>query len=704
MRLTLAQATLAAALAASGFPSLARAQTAAEPAGLETGKMWTFDVPPLEYWKTRYGFTPDAAWLEHARLSAVRYGGGCSASFVSPEGLVMTNHHCARACIESTTRKGEDFLSNGFYAPTRSEERSCQGLVLDQLQEITDVTRRIADAVPAGASTATAAESRRAAIRVVEQECSAAGADRFCQVVTLYRGGQYKLHRFRRYTDVRLVFAPEGQIAFFGGDPDNFTYPRHDLDVSFVRAYVDSQPARTEHHFRWSAAGSQEGDLVFVIGNPGSTGRLNTIAQLEYLRDVQYPAILTAFGRQIAAIEAVGRADSAKAMALRNQLFGLQNSSKAITGYRSGLLDSTLMARKRAWESEFRGKVQADPALRREFDDAWTIIEGTRKEAARLAPSARSYTYNAYGSRLLSLAGLVTLHPSQTALADSLRRPQFRDANRAALERNLFGGTPPDPELEVGLLAGWLEGMAQDLPASDPVRRAALGNRAPAEAARALVQGTRVGDPAFRRELVEGGARAVQASTDPTIALARTISGPEAKVQQDLAAIADREGEADGRIARALLAVYGPRVAPDATFSLRISDGEVRSYPMNGTMAQPYTTFAGLYDRSAGWGGKQPWHLPRRWTERRTALALDTPLNAVSTNDIIGGNSGSPVINRDGEVVGLVFDGNIEGLPTRFLYGERAARTVWVDSRGLLEALRAVYQAEALATELSARP
>ena len=380
----------------------AAAQAPAEYPGLETGKMWTFDVPPLEYWKARYGFTPDQAWLDHARLSAVRYGGGCSASFVSPEGLVMTNHHCARGCIESSTRPGEDLLANGFLAATRTEERPCQGLVLDQLQEITDVTPRVNSAVRTGASDAQATEARREAIRAIEKECGGDAVDRFCQVVNFYRGGQYKLYRFRRFNDVRLVFAVESQIAFFGGDPDNFTYPRHDLDVSFVRAYVDGRPAATEH-FRWSGAGSREGELVFVIGNPGSTGRLNTMAQLGYLRDVQYPATLAGFRRMLVAYDTVGRADSAKAASFRNTVFGLQNSQKAITGYRAGLLDSTLMARKAAWEADFRAKVQADPALRQQYGDAWGVIEGTRREAARLAPAQRYHSYNAYGSRLLSL-------------------------------------------------------------------------------------------------------------------------------------------------------------------------------------------------------------------------------------------------------------------------------------------------------------
>jgi hypothetical protein len=675
----------------------AQAPVTADYPGLETGKMWTFDVPPLEYWAKRYGFRPDPAWLEHARLSAARLP-GCSASFVSGDGLVMTNHHCARGCIASSTKPGEDLLENGFYARARGEERPCEGMTLDQLEEITDVTDSVNAAVPAGTAATQAADLRRAAGLRLERACAAPGA--FCQVVPMYRGGQYKLYRFRRFSDVRLVFAVEAQIGFFGGDPDNFTYPRHDLDLTFLRAYENGQPARTTHHYRWSRSGSSEGDLVFVIGNPGSTGRLNTIAQLEYLRDVQYPAQLAQLDRQIGAYHRLSDLDPQRAAALRNTLFGLENSRKAIGGYQSGLLDPQLMARKRQWEQAFRARVQADPAMRRQYGDAWAQVAEVRRQLAALDVRRRYSGFGAYGSRLLQLAGLIVRHPVETAKPDSARLVPFRDASRAGLERVLYSATPVDTVQEMALLTAYFEALAGELPAGDPVRKAALGARTPEAAAREMVRGSQIVTADQRRALVQGGAAAIAASSDPFIVLARTLDPLDRDIQRQVTALTDREAQQDERVARALLAVYGSTVAPDATFSLRISDGEVRRYPMNGTVAQPYTTFHGLYDRWAAFGGKAPWNLPARWVERRDSLALETPLNAASTNDIIGGNSGSPVISRDAEVVGLIFDGNIEQLPYRFLFSEERGRSVWVDCRGIIEALRRVYDAGALAEEL----
>jgi hypothetical protein len=517
----------------------------------------------------------------------------------------------------------------------------------------------------------------------------------------MYRGGQYKLYQFRRYNDIRLVFAPELGIAFFGGDPDNFTYPRHDLDMSFYRAYENNQPVRPTNHFRWSRSGTNEGDLVFVVGNPGSTGRLMTVATLEYLRDVQYPMSLATLRRQLETYRAIAASDPQRGNALRNQIFGLSNSEKAQTGYHGGLLDRQLMDRKRAWESEFRGRVNADANLRRQYGDAWDQVARIRRTMTTLFKARTYHGYSAYGTRLLSYAGMIVRMQAEMAKPDTARMMMFRDANRAQLERQLYSAAPLDTVTEVRLLAAYLSAMAADLPATDPVRRAALGSKTPEQAAADMVRGTQIGTADQRRALVQGGAAAVAASTDPFVALARTIEPLRAAVDRQWTDLGNQEAQHTERIARALLAVYGNSVSPDATFSLRIQDGEVRSYEYNGTMAQPYTTFAGLYDRWAGWAGRDPWALPNRWIQRRDSLNLLTPLNAVSTNDIIGGNSGSPVINRDAEIVGLVFDGNIESLPGNFLYTERLNRTVYVDSRGIIEALRRVYDARALADELT---
>ena len=670
--------------------------------GLETGKMWTFDVPPLDYWARRYNFRPAQEWLDHARLSAGSIG-GCTASFVSPDGLILTNHHCSRGCIDGSKRPGEDLLTDGFYAKTRAEERACPGMFFDDLLGITDVTDSVAAAVPAGAASERAAALRNEAIGRLEQRCAGGAADIRCRVVVMYRGGQYKLYRFRRYSDLRLVFAPEGQIAFFGGDPDNFVYPRHDMEITLIRAYASGQPAHIEHYFRWSANGSQEGDLVFVVGTPGGTNRLNTIAYLEFLRDVQFPATLARYRRQLEVYRAVGATSPERAAALRNAVFGVANDQKRSIVYLQTLQDPQIMAHKREWERDFRARVNANPEWRRLYGDAWDRVTPIRRELAGLDARYRYYSFAAYGARLLNYAGLVVRLGTEGAKPDSARLPQFRDANRPQLERTLFSATQVDTVLETALLAAYLDAMKEELPAGDPVLRAALGGRSPVEAARAMVQGTQILTADQRRALVQGGPTAVAASTDPFIALARVIDPLQRDIDRRWTELLNREIPNDERIARAMLAVFGTGVAPDGNGSLRISDGVVQSYPYNGTTAQPYTTFFGLYDRSLGFGGRTPFDLPPRWLQRRDSLNLATPLNAASTNDLIGGNSGSPVINRDGELVGLVFDGNMESLPWRFVFTEARGRAVWVDSRGMIEALRRVYDAGALADEMTGK-
>lgn len=683
----------------------ARAQAPASTAeypGLETGKMWTFDVPPLDYWGKRYDFHPDQVWLDHARLASVRLSSGCSGSFVSSNGLVMTNHHCARACIESTTKQGEDLLGDGFYAASAADERACQGLFIDQLQAITDVTDSVTAGITAATAANVAAVRRQEAIRRIESRCTEGTPNAFCQVVTMYQGGQYKLYRFRRFSDVRLVFAVESQTGFFGGDPDNFTYPRFDLDLSMVRVYADNKPANTEF-FRWSPNGSKEGDLVFVTGNPGSTGRLNTMAQLRYLRDVQYPAQLDQLARQIAVYQELSRMSDDRAKALRNTIFGLQNTQKAITGYQTGLLDPGMMAQKEAWERNFRGRVAANARYRTGYAAAWQRIESSRALFKTIDVRRRYHAFGAYGTRLLQMAAILVRWPVEAAKPDSARLMGYREANKANLERIINSTTPVDPVQEAAMLTAYFTAMKRELPATDPVLVAALGGRTPEAAAREMVAASTLKTLEGRKALLDGGAAAVAASDDPFIKLARVIDPLERRLARQISDLTNLEAGDNELIARALLAVFGNSVAPDATFSLRISDGEVKRYPLNGTFAPAYTTFYGLYDRQRSFGGEEPWNLMPKWEAARTTLDLSVPFNAVSTADIIGGNSGSPVINKEGQVVGLIFDGNMEMLPNRFLFTERVARSVWVDSRGIIEALRKVYGAKALADELEGK-
>lgn len=688
-------------MAAAERPVNAQAAPAGTDAGnvpgfvKEFGTMWTFDAPPLDYWQARYGFTPDQAWLDHVRLASVRLP-ICSSSFVSSEGLVMTNHHCGRGCITAVSPPDTSYQRTGFVARTVSEEKKCPGLYVDQLVAIGDVTQKIRARVTAPTASQQVTQ-RDAAIQAIQDECQQQSGN-VCQVVTFYQGGRYSLYQYKRYSDVRLVMAPEEEISFYGGDPDNFTYPRYDLDLTLLRVYENDAPMKTKDHLKWSAAGAKEGDPVFVIGNPGSTGRLLTLSQMEYLRDVTYPAQLAQLKRTIATYqEVMSRSEDARRQ-WENQVFYAQNSYKAVNGYQAGLLDSAIMARKRAFEQAFRARLNRDPKLRARYGDAWTkIAEALRQERA-VATKARYYGFG--GSQLLALAGIIVRVPEQGALPDSARLSAYRGEGLENARRVAAGDVPIDKELEKLTLAAQLTAAKQELPASDPYLAALLQGRSPEVAAEALVEQTTLADPAARKTLLDGGSAAVRASTDPMIVAARRIAPLSRAVATRVTRLESTASANAERIGQALFAVYGTSLPPDATFTLRISDGIVKGYPMNGTKASYKTSFYGLYGRAADFDDQPPFRVPARWEAARDRLDLSTPFDFVMTNDIIGGNSGSPVINRDGEVVGLIFDGNIEQLPNRFIYTDEVARSVAVHSRAITEALRKVYDAGRIADEL----
>jgi hypothetical protein len=670
----------------------------------EFGTMWTFDAPPLDYWRRTYNFAPDRKWLDHVRLAAVRIP-GCSASFVSARGLVMTNHHCGRDCTAASSTADSNYIETGFAAATLANEKKCAGMWADQLQSIQDVTKRVRAAITAK-TPAAQAEQRAAVIAQIQTECNQQ-TQLNCQVVTLYQGGMYSLYRYRRFNDVRLVMAPEGDIAFFGGDPDNFTYPRYDLDLTLLRVYENDQPFAPTDYLKWSPAGAVENELVFIVGNPGSTGRLNTISQMEFLRDVQYPAQLAAYKRALAIYAQLRQTDTSAARRYQNAVFTIENSQKAVTGFRVGLLDTLSMAKKRAFERELRARIAADPALQAQYGATFDAVAAAQRELATFDPQIRYQTFGGNpilgNSTLLGMAGQIVRVASESGKPDSARLAPYRGAGITSRTAALSHNVPIDTAFERFAIAQQLRAAQDALGPNDPYVRLALAGRTPEAAAAALVRGTRVGDEAFRASLLQGGARAVAASTDPMIVLARGIDPINRAVAARAAALNAIIASNSEKIGQALFAAYGTALPPDATFTLRISDGVVKSFPSNGTIAPYKTTFYGLYERSAAFDDKDPFKLPKRWVERKANLDLTTPFNFVSTNDIIGGNSGSPVINRNAEVVGLVFDSNIEGISNRFIFSSDIGRSVSVHSRGITEALRKMYDGSRIADELQGR-
>jgi hypothetical protein len=679
------------------FTTVSAQQTPAASTGFikEFGTMWTFDAPPLDYWQQTYGFRPEQSWLDHVRLASVRLP-GCSSSFVSPNGLVMTNHHCARSCISSTSPADSNYQETGFVAKSLEEEKACRGMYVDQLLSIQDVTQRIRQAVTA-TNDVQQIEQRRAAIEAIQNECQTA-PDLNCQVVSFYQGGMYSLYTYKRFSDVRLVMAPEGQAAFFGGDPDNFTYPRYDLDMTFLRVYENGAPRKTDHYFTWSKAGAAEGELVFITGNPGSTGRLLTVAQMEYLRDVQYPAQLAALHRNLAVTRKLSERSEADKRRYENQIFGLENSYKAVNGYLTGLLDAKRMAAKQAFETDFRARINANPRLKQEYAGAWDAIAKAEQGLESFAVQSRWYGYG--GSQLLSVAGNLVILADMSARPADQRPVAFSDERLSRVRSQMLRDLEFDKESEVMLLASTLEAAQKELPADDPFLIAMLQGRTPEAAAEALVNGTTLDDAAVRRALVEGGKNAVDASTDPMIVAARNVEALVLEVMERAEPLNAAISANAELVGQAIFAAYGKALPPDATFTLRITDGVVKRYPYNGTYAPAKTVLYGLYARAAEFDNQAPWNLPEGWARARDQVDMTTPIDFVSTNDIIGGNSGSPVINKNAEVVGLVFDGNIEMLPNRFIFDDSVSRTVSVHSAGIIEGLRKAYGATRVADEL----
>ncbi len=662
--------------------------------------MWTFDNPPIKQLQQTYGFTPTPEWLQRVRLASVRFNDGGSGSFVSSEGLMITNHHVGRACIQNVSSAEHDYTAEGFYAASRDKEIACPGYEVNVLMSTEDVTPRVLAAVKAEMDDKAAGEARKAERARIEKECNEKSGLR-CDVIELYQGGEYHLYRYKKYTDVRLVFAPEQQIAFFGGDPDNFTFPRHDIDVSFFRAYEEGKPVQSTAFLPWSTGGTKENDLVFVAGNPGSTSRLETMAQLESRRDVELPGLLGFIKRRLAALAAYSAKGQENERRAKNQVFSLDNSRKAFEGRLRALHDAKAMAAKAAAEKDLRAKVAADAALKT-GTDPWTTIAAAQKQADTRFGDVRYVGFG--GSRLLGIAGQIVRHVVETKKPNEVRLEEYRESGLASLENRLFSKAPIYEDLEEATLTDQLQQAVEALGKDHAFVKAALQGKTLAAAAHDAVTGTKLKDVEARKALVKGGQAAVDASSDPMVALARRIDPLAREVRKwredQIDAVISRAGE---KLAAARWKVFGKTVPPDATFTLRLSYGSVKAYPAEGTIVAPYTTFYGLYDRWASWGGKAPWDLPKRYVDKRSAVDLATPLDFVSTCDTIGGNSGSPTIDRKGEFVGIIFDGNIESLALDYFYTDEQSRSVSVDARGILEALKKVYEAGPLVEELTKR-
>ena len=663
--------------------------------------MWLLNAFPEAKVEKKYGFTASEAWLKHVRLSSARLAGGCSGSFISKEGLVMTNHHCAHSCIEQLSKAGRDYVASGFYAKSYGDEVRCPEIEINRLVNISDVSARVNKAT-LGLEGQAYNDAQKAVMSTIEKECAGGSDSTRCDVVTLYHGGQYHLYQYQRYQDVRLVFAPELNMAFFGGDPDNFNFPRYDLDISLLRVYDHNQPLKNDEYFHWSTESAKAGDLTFVTGHPGSTSRLLTISELEFLREVQLVKMLLYYAELRGVLSEFQNRGVEQKRVSESKFFGVENSFKAMKGKLEALQDHAFFAKKIAAEKALRSKVNKNPKLKAAYGTAWDEIAKAEQSFRDIyTPLLFLENNRNFQSRLFGIAKTLVRASEELPKANEKRFREFSDAKLPSLKQELFSEAPIYDEFEIEMLTFGLSKMREALTADDQAVKRILGKRSPREIAENVIKGTKLKDLRYRKELFEGGVKAIEASNDPLIQFARLVN-PEArairKVFEDtIEPVIKKNAE---KVAKAQFAIEGTGTYPDATFTLRVSYGQIKGYNESGHEVKPVTTIAGAFERNTG---SDPFALPETWLKAKSKLNLDTPLNFCSTNDIIGGNSGSPVINKNAEVVGLIFDGNIQSLGGDYGYDETVNRAVSVHSAGIIEALKKVYGADRIATEITGK-
>ena len=671
--------------------------------------MWLYTAPPLKQLKEKYNFEPTKEWLDHLQKSSVRFSSGGSGSFVSANGLVITNHHVGADALQKFSDEQHNYLRDGFYAPDRAGEKKCVDLELNVLMSIEDVTARVNSSVKSGMTSEQAADARKAAIAAIEKESKDKTGLR-SNVVTLYQGGLYHLYRFKRYDDVRLVFAPEEKIAFYGGDPDNFEYPRFDLDICIFRAYENGQPAKIDNYLKFNPNGPSDGELTFVSGHPAKTDRQLTIDELADMRDRELPRFLSFFKRREVLLQSFAARSLENQRRVRGDYFGVANNRKRYDGYLAGLLDPDIWKSLMDREQKSRSAISSDPKLAA-ANAAFGRIKNAQQEIAK---NMLVYSYfeqerpkfgiyrqpRAFYSTLFKYARLLVRGADERAKPNDQRFQEFRDSNRDSLELELFSTEAVYDDVELLTLSDSLTDLCNAFGAQHPLVKIVLANKSPHDRALELIKGTHLRDIGFRKKLYEGGKAALDSAHDPMIDLARAIDQTARQAKQTFETQEEIKHQAYGEIANARFAVEGTSNYPDATFTLRLSYGTVRGYEENGKQVAPFTNFEGLFDRANEHQNKDPFELPPRWIAKKDKLALNTNYNFVSDADIIGGSSGSPVVNKAGEFVGIIFDGNIQSLVLDCIYTDKQARAVSVDSAAIIEALRNVYEAQPLVDEL----